>query len=282
MSCLAQLPEKLYSETAFEGFGASRGLHLQTAAALIWMSQLSYETDIEKIDRILGIWGLERRLILKGPASRFLSFECNRGLVATGRGASIVAFVGTDPLSLGHWITNLDLGLSVRGTHNGFQQVVDTTWDDLCTILDESSGTGRSVFMTGHSMGGAVATIAAHQAGCVSGNDIKGIYTFGGLRAGGQKFAAAYRLGDVTYRFIHGHDILAQWPPHWSGYRHVGVPLSCNQGQTFKNLPFASPSSDTEVASKMPERTDLIGRAFGILPRGIRDHIPDSYLRALT
>src|SRR5947209_549033 len=238
MSCLAQLPEKLYCETAFDGFGASTGLHLQTATALIWMSQLSYETDTEKIDRILRIWGFERRLILKGPASRFLSFECNRGLVATGRGASIIAFVGTDPLSIGHWITNLDFGLSIRSTHNGFQQVVDTTWDDLCTILNESTETGRSVFMTGHSMGGAVATIAAHQAGCALGSDIRGIYTFGGLRAGGQKFATAYRLGEVTYRFIYGHDILAQWPPPWLGYRHVGVPLNCNHGQTFKSLPF--------------------------------------------
>ena len=60
------------------------------------------------------------------------------------------------------WLDNLD-ALPASWTphgrvHEGFQKVLDTVWDDLAACLADGTG---PVFFTGHSLGAALATLAA-------------------------------------------------------------------------------------------------------------------------
>ncbi|MGH7128824.1 MAG: alpha/beta fold hydrolase, partial [Planctomycetaceae bacterium] len=95
----------------------------------------------------------------------------------------------------------------------------------------------RRLFLTGHSMGGALATLAAARLDSI-GAHISGVYTFGSPRVGDRAFAQAYhkRLGHVTYRYRNNNDVFTLLPPAapaWlrslcklrrvpGGYRHVG------------------------------------------------------------
>jgi predicted lipase len=88
--------------------------------------------------------------------------------------------------------------------------------------------------ITGHSLGGALATIAAMD--LESGNhvpdrnhimprkvDVKSVYTFGSPRVGDGVFAEIYaeRLGFKTYRLTHGRDVVPSVPSTLLGFRHV-------------------------------------------------------------
>jgi hypothetical protein len=105
---------------------------------------------------------------------------------------------------------------------------------------DESSSKNEKdlppfpIEITGHSLGGALATIAAMD--LESGNhdpdrkhiiqkkvDVKSVYTFGSPRVGDGVFAEIYaeRLGFKTYRLTHGRDVVPSVPNTLLGFRHV-------------------------------------------------------------
>ncbi len=62
------------------------------------------------------------------------------------------------------------------------------------------------------------------------------VYTFGMPRVGGKQFAGEYNpssLGAITYRLVHGDDIVPRVPPPELGYRHVGCVLQCASESKF-------------------------------------------------
>ena len=90
----------------------------------------------------------------------------------------------------------------------------------------------RKLHITGHSLGGAVALIAALKICELHGNNIfSGIYTFGQPAAGNYKFAQLYNinLGNITCRFSFSNDIVSLLPHIISlRYYHCGVHLWYN------------------------------------------------------
>jgi len=76
---------------------------------------------------------------------------------------------------------------------------------------------GVPLFYTGHSLGAALATLAAHYW------PPNALYTFGSPRVASDKLAAAYRLrGLPNYRFVNSADIVPRVPPALWQFRHVG------------------------------------------------------------
>ena len=73
------------------------------------------------------------------------------------------------------------------------------------------------VFFTGHSLGAALATLAAHYL------PPKALYTFGSPRVASAKLAAVYRQRKLpNYRFVNSSDIVPRVPPAIWQFRHVG------------------------------------------------------------
>src|SRR5262245_57879144 len=86
------------------------------------------------------------------------------------------------------------------------------------------------VVFTGHSLGGALAVIAAERAMRANIAQATCVYTFGSPRTGGSAFFDRYtqRLGDVTFRLVHGTDIVATVPPALNNrFLHVGRLIQC-------------------------------------------------------
>lgn len=79
------------------------------------------------------------------------------------------------------------------------------------------------VITTGHSLGGALATLCAVDIQYNFSNkvSIEG-YTFGAPKVGNDGFRQSFnRRVPNNYRFVHGMDIVPELPRWWQGYRHV-------------------------------------------------------------
>ena len=90
----------------------------------------------------------------------------------------------------------------------------DEVWPQLQPCILSLQQGNRKIWMTGHSQGAALATLAASRHG-----QIQGLYTFGSPRVGDRDFKRNFRT--TAYRFVNHHDIVAQVPPA-AIYCHVG------------------------------------------------------------
>ncbi len=99
--------------------------------------------------------------------------------------------------------------------HEGFKQALDEVWDTLLACLEKlhSEKRERTLWFTGHSLGAALATLAADRYGYV-----QGLYTFGSPCVGDDSFASDFHVN--TYRFVNKNDIVVCVPPF--PYVHVG------------------------------------------------------------
>lgn len=103
MSFLTKLPKDRYSSDGFTGFVGQREFNLGDGKAFAWMSQLAYETDEpEKIKDSLHVWGMTPLGdgLLAAEVNGALPIASTRAVIVVGRGTTIVAIAGTDPLVL--------------------------------------------------------------------------------------------------------------------------------------------------------------------------------------
>jgi hypothetical protein len=180
------------------------------------------------------------------PDASCESIECRetetRVLVCQEPGALVFAFRGT--CDIHNWLTDLDcfqtgypmVDWGACRVHLGFWRAWLSVRDNLwrwvedhnlssSTIHHPSSASRlpSSVFFTGHSLGGALAMLGAHQFWRSFGIRPT-VYTFGQPRVGNREFARAYDqdLLSRTWRVIHANDVVARIPWVLRNYFHAG------------------------------------------------------------
>lgn len=91
-----------------------------------------------------------------------------------------------------------------------------------------NGGRDAEVYVTGHSLGAALATLFAFDIARDLG--IQPItYTFGGPRVGNDQFSAAFASSvNTMYRVVHDEDIVPHLPPHALGWWHVDEQVYCD------------------------------------------------------
>ena len=299
MSIVSALPRELYPQDAFAGLGATADLHIGTARALMWLSQLAYETEEPaKVASVLADWGLRGGSIAAPPGATGLGSSV-RGIGARCPAATVVAVAGTDPLVLGDLMTDLAIRLSPDGIHTGFRAAAELL---LPAVVDVVRAAATPVLIAGHSLGGAIAAVVAQRL-AEAGRAPVAVYTYGMPRPGGAAFMGAYgdALGMRTFRLVHGDDSVASLPPSEIGYRHVGRLLRAPSGGRFDSArlsagflphepPFLARSGAGAVGwmrGLLPPivpatiRRDPVGRLLAHVPPSFADHFPDRYLAAL-
>ena len=100
--------------------------------------------------------------------------------------------------------------------HSGFQEEVNDLWMDILKELEHNAQlkVKKDVYMTGHSLGAAMATI------CASRLDPAALYTYGSPRAGTRKFIKSITC--PHYRHVNNNDIVPKVPFAFMGYKHQG------------------------------------------------------------
>ena len=91
--------------------------------------------------------------------------------------------------------------------HFGFRRALREIWEHLVERLAplRKERPGRPIWLAGHSLGGALAMLAAAR---LPGS--QAVYTFGAPLLADEEFAAAYKV--PTFRFVHGEDVIATVP----------------------------------------------------------------------
>jgi pimeloyl-ACP methyl ester carboxylesterase len=132
-------------------------------------------------------------------------------------GTTWLAIEGSDELI--DWRRNLEFLLTSSDTHIGFSNYATLLMSQML-VNNVSVMFSNRLIITGHSLGGAVATIIAANLQ----DHIQNLHlvTFGSPRPGGKRFAKRLRV--PHYRFVHGKDVVPHLPSSILGFRHTATP----------------------------------------------------------
>jgi pimeloyl-ACP methyl ester carboxylesterase len=224
-----------------------------------------------------------------------------RGFLGVCDTHAVLAFRGSDPVTLPNWVTDVVVKLvecdEYEGrVHFGFSSVLRRTWNRVESILQEAQD--KPLFLTGHSMGGALSVLTACRLAKM-GRPPVAIYTYGSPRIGDRTFCAGYRL--PTYRIVNGLDLVPEMPlasmkrliPAKSRFTH---PKILDQLKAFarrvpcyghvKTLVYIDRDGEIiEDASVEPWHAHAVALAIATRGKsfheGLTDHLIANYIRGL-
>jgi triacylglycerol lipase len=201
-------------------------------------------------------------------------------LVKTKSSAAVqfaaLVFRGTTDLQ--DWLINLKVfpkSWAGRGAiHDGFGEALKLVWDKVTASLDKNVPSDCPMFISGHSLGAALATLAA------SLRPPRGLYTFGSPRVGDNDFGATLSRVNV-FRVVNNRDLVTTVPPPFP-LHHVGeLHYITHDGGMLVN-----PDDDT-VARDRLKRDRLsfasldLRKLFTDAPEIFADHAPVNYVAHL-
>jgi hypothetical protein len=246
-----------------------------TAASRVnawWLAEaswLSYWKDQDALAHVLH----DRA----GLSCDAIAIKGAEGFVASCPRFAIIAFRGTQAHD---WHDILDDGCyapapwDVGHVHIGFARRLETVRERLERRLNGLQS-GCRVWFTGHSLGAAVATLAAYRYRRVAG----GLYTFGSPLVGNDVFTSAFtgELGMRSVRYVNDHDVVTHVPPEVFSQPH-GVYTHVD------HLRWIDKSG--EVGTKQPTllhfvrdvfgRTNVVLDLIGLNRAGIHLSLPDA------
>ncbi|MDA3961658.1 MAG: lipase family protein [Planctomycetota bacterium] len=259
----------------FAGFVPQGPPCLSSASDLADLARIAYLDDDEAAAELAAA-GLQVVSFLNDTAND------TQGFIAYGRGAIFVTFRGTEP-------SGIDAGTDGRflrqaaawsattcEVHTGFNESLpEALWQDILTALESPALRDLPVWFSGHSLGGALATLAAARLHHAK-QRIAGVVTIGQPRVGCELFATWYDttlgLRGRHWRIVRGADPVTMLPPAAIGYRHVGTQLYLNQDGGFR-----------EAAPNWLQYLDTaIDVIQGKASEAIDDHSCDDYVKALS
>jgi len=161
------------------------------------------------------------------PWVKLISKDGAEVLVVKDRNDLWFAFRGTEPSKLNDVMADLNVVKNAAKAggkvHGGFQQEVNDLWMDVLAEIEHNDQlkVRKDVYMTGHSLGAAMATIAATR------YQPHELFTFGSPRVGGSLFIKNIKCPHL--RFMNNNDIVCRIPPAWLGFRHHGEMVYFNR-----------------------------------------------------
>jgi len=157
--------------------------------------------------------------------------------------------------------------------HSGFAGALAEIWDQVQVGL--ASIAGMRLLITGHSLGAAMASLAASLQLPAS------LHTFGSPRVGDKEFIAALESKHLdNHRFVDCCDIVTRVPPEgfW-GYTHIGKPYYIDLGRAIAQRDPDDPyicRDQTEAEEQY--LLNYAWRVGDVAVRPLADHAPINYV----
>lgn len=224
-----------------------------------------------------------------------------RGYLGVCDTHAVLAFRGSDPVTLQTWVTDLVVRLVERQeyngrVHRGFSSVLSSSWKSVESVLAEAEG--KPLFLTGHSMGGALAVLTACRLAKLDRPAVA-TYTFGAPRVGDRIFCSGYSL--PTYRLVNRLDLVPEMPlasvkrllpatarftnpkilaqirrlaKQFPCYGHVKTLVYMDRGGVIGS----DPELERWRARALAQALSTRGKSY---VEGVKDHLIRSYIRGL-
>jgi triacylglycerol lipase len=221
------------------------------------------------------------------PEVTFFEKEGTECYVANNDRFAIVAFRGSElsrkkeKADLNVVVADLRTDMDFRLTdweqggkvHRGFKEALDEVWPDLLPHVRKIQEKGCKIWVTGHSLGGALATLFAGRYG-----NVQGVYTFGSPRVGNEVFKEHFEAG--MYRFVNNRDIVPRLPPP-GAYVHVGTLKFIDRDGILKDTMIENerPDHSSRDETDGQEQSSQTKRksSGGFVPAAFRNHVPLLY-----
>ncbi|EAS04944.1 lipase family protein (macronuclear) [Tetrahymena thermophila SB210] len=182
----------------------------------------------------------------------------------------VIAFRGTQLNK--NWLNNFDFikvdypKCQKCTIHRGFFRTFTDLSDQLFKNLQEMliKYPNSQIIITGHSLGGAVATIAAVEIQDYllqqNKNDlISEFYTFGQPRVGNQEFVDYFNsIFPFALRIVNNKDIVVRLPMRIFGYSHIGTEIWFDQENNYTICSFQSEDPNCSVKFNTGSTSDHV------------------------
>ena len=212
----------------------------RTAALMAALSQLAYvpfeavRSPVPRQPKPMRPGGRDALAEYLGPdftSLQLFNKDDTQAFLAVSPDFAVLSFRGT--ANFEDWITNLDAVLVPLEdapadvyVHQGFLSAFNCCRSEIKAAVDENVGPDLGLYITGHSLGGALAQIAS---AVLERDNLAACYTFGSPRVGTLDFDVQVKC--PHYRLTNDWDIVPGVPPPWnSGYHHTGDPRLLKTG----------------------------------------------------
>ena len=183
-------------------------------------------------------------------------------------GIHVLSFRGTEVTEKSDVLADLKAGKNIEAcggkVHVGFKGEINKVWP----AIEKAIANIDMLYVTGHSLGAAMATIAASRMQL----KVTALITFGSPRVGNQEFVNS--LNVTHYRVQNNCDDVTKVPFRLVGFRHHG---------THKYMNFYGEFRDLTPWQRVKDmiRSRLKARAKGQKYIGVFDHLMANYIAKL-
>jgi triacylglycerol lipase len=155
--------------------------------------------------------------------------------------------------------------------HGGFAQALLAAWPRIQPLLESVE---PILLFTGHSLGAALATLAA------SKHRPTQLYTFGSPRVGDAAFTNTLAVVDVQ-RYVDCCDIVCRIPPESFEYRHVGTVQYINRDGVRQTNPTAAEIHEDRAQGREEYVLRYAWKIGNVAVRELADHAPINYVSGI-
>lgn len=228
-------------------------------------------------------WSEDHGMSTDGWVPQYVSIGSVRVLIASNNDAIVAAFHDAEDEPLDQWIgadgqskasAPESAGFAPSSVNKRLNERFEQVWDKASKSL--RAARCRSIFLTGHGLGGAYALLAALRLRASAGV-LHGVYTFGQPRVLSRNLALWLDLdfGSHLFRVVNNNDLVTLCPFRKDGYGHAGTlvffnsagELHCDRYWWLRLLS----EFDESVADELP-------RLLRVTPSGVRDHMIERYV----
>lgn len=205
----------------------SVGIPWKVALTLAEISKVTYDDEEDQVSSIKKLGAVTVRPIVVG---------LSHGVVASDDNAVVIGFRGTKAPA--DWLTDATIigrQVSDGKIHRGFYHVVDAIYKEVFDEAVRQGAKSKTVWITGHSLGGAMAVVFAHRGATESELAPEGIITFGQPLAVSSSLAQFFldTFNTRYIRFVNNWDAVPRLLPN---YRHAGSRVYLKEGGfTFRS-----------------------------------------------
>jgi len=223
------------------------------AETLAQLSDIAYQPPHEAITSFAALGFDQTMPVVQGSMI---------GYVVSGEDVTVIVFRGTDFTEVSDWLANI--GRSATDTphgavHSGFFNAYQSMKGQVDAILEERDAS--HLWVTGHSLGGALALMCAYDLEANEDRQLDGLITFGQPMAARQEFAEYVddlMIGRYA-RFVNRDDIVPRVPPsHVACGSLVWITDSGVKRSKKKRVVYGAPTgSESGVPTASPEAVEI-------------------------